>query len=314
MYPMIGSMRGTFPESVVTGNAKKFAEMVKSHLRETDTADEPLGVDITEIPVLRALEDEGIRVVDGQQTVLRAETIKTPEEVELIELSVAIVEAAFWEAIAHAKPGVRENELSGLMREVMYRHGADEVQNINVITGDRSYPHPHDFSDRILRMGDIIFIDVVNSFNGYKTCYYRTFVTGKPSPTQVDVYKKTYDWLFNAIELIKPGVSTAHVASVWPTAQDMGLSDEAEAFALQLGHGVGITHWGKPVISRLFSMEHPEEIKEGMVFALETYAGQGNDGVRIEEMLVVTSDGYRLLTKFPSKELISCPCIGNVLP
>ena len=83
---------------------------------------------------------------------------------------------------------------------------------------------------------------------------------------------------------------------------------------MQLGHGVGITHWGKPVISRLFSLEHPEEIKEGMVFALETYAGSGNDGVRLEEMLVVTEDGCRLLTKFPSENLISCPCAGNLLP
>lgn len=314
IYPMIGSMRGTFPEPVVYGNAKKFAGMIRSHLTEMGVAGEPLGLDMTEIPFLRALESEGIRAVDGQQTVLRAEAIKTPEEVELIELSVAIVEAAFWEVIAFARPGVRENEISALMREVMYRLGADEIQNINVITGDRSYPHPHDFSDRILRMGDMIFIDVVNSFNGYKTCYYRTFVTGKPSPRQLDVYKKTYDWLFNAIELIRPGVSTADVAAVWPAAEELGLSNEAEAFALQLGHGVGITHWGKPVISRLFSLEHPEEIKEGMVFALETYAGSGNDGVRLEEMLVVTEDGCRLLTKFPSENLISCPCAGNLLP
>jgi Xaa-Pro aminopeptidase len=314
IYPAIGSMRGTFPEPVVYENAKKFAGMIKSHLTEMGVVNEPLGVDITEIPFLRALEDEGIRVVDGQQTILNAEAIKTPEEVELVETAVSIVEAAFWEVISFARPGVRENEISGLMREVMYRLGAEEIQNINVITGDRSYPHPHDFSDRILRMGDMIFMDVVIGFNGYKTCYYQTFVTGKPSPRQLDVYKRTYDWLYNAIELIKPGVTTADVAAVWPTAKEIGLSSEAEAFALQLGHGVGITHWAKPVISRLFSMDNPEEIKEGMVLALETYAGSGNDGVRIEEMIVVTKDGYRMLTKFPSANLISCPCVGSLLP
>jgi Xaa-Pro dipeptidase len=160
----------------------------------------------------------------------------------------------------------------------------------------------------------MIYIDVVNVFNGYKTCYYQTFVCGKPSQKQLDIYKQCYDWLYSAIELIKPGVSTADVASVWPTAEDLGLSSEGEAFALQLGHGVGITHWAKPVISRLFSLEHPEEIKEGMLFALETYAGRGNDGARIEEMLVVTSDGYRMLTKFPSENLISCPLVGATFP
>jgi Xaa-Pro aminopeptidase len=68
------------------------------------------------------------------------------------------------------------------------------------------------------------------------------------------------------------------------------------------------------VISRLFSLDHPEEMKEGMVFALETYAGSGNDGVRIEKMLVVSKDRHRMLSKFPSKNLISCPCVGAVIP
>ena len=129
-----------------------------------------------------------------------------------------------------------------------------------------------------------------------------------------DVYQQCYDWLFNAIRLIRPGVSTAEVAAVWPKAQELGLSSEEEAFALQLGHGIGITHWAKPVISRMFSFDHPEEIQENMVFALETYAGSGNDGARIEEMVAVTSDGYRMLSKFPSAKLISCPCVGSILP
>ena len=314
IYPAIASMRGSFPEPAVYENAAKFAGMIKAHLKDMGAANEPLGVDIAEIPVLRALEAEGIRVVDGQQTILNAEAIKTPEEVELIETAISIVEAAFWEVISFARPGVRENEINGLMRNVMYRLGAEEIQNINVITGDRSHPHPHDASDRLLRMGDMIFIDVVTAFNGYRTCYYQTFVTGKPSQKQLDVYKKTYDWLFNAIELIKPGITTADVAAVWPDAREVGLANEAEAFALELGHGIGITHWAKPVISRMFSFDHPEEIKEGMVLALETYYGHGNDGVRIEEMVVVTKDGYRMLSKFPSKNLISCPCVGNLLP
>jgi Xaa-Pro aminopeptidase len=314
IYPFVGGMRGSFPKPVVYDNAKKFAGIIANWLKEFGVAKEPLGMDITEIPFLQALKEEGINVVDGQQTILNAEAIKTPEEVELVETSIAIVEAAFWEVVNTVRPGVRENEINGMMRNTMYRLGAEEIQNINVITGNRSYPHPHDASDRFLRMGDMIFIDVVSIFNGYKTCYYQTFVTGKPSQRQLDVYKRTYDWLFAAVELIKPGVGTDEVAQAWPTAQELGLATEGEAFALQLGHGIGITHWAKPVISRMFSLDHPEEIKEGMVFALETYAGEGNDGARIEEMLVVTADGHRMLSKFPSKNLISCPCVGNLLP
>jgi Xaa-Pro dipeptidase len=155
---------------------------------------------------------------------------------------------------------------------------------------------------------------VVSVFNGYKTCYYQTFCIGKPSQKQLDVYKRCYDWLFDAINMVKPGVSTADVARIWPGAQDLGLSNEAEAFALQVGHGIGITHWGKPVTSRFFSFDHPETYEEGMVMAFETYCGEGNDGARIEEQFVVTKDGVRMLSRFPSKDLISCPCVGSLLP
>jgi Xaa-Pro dipeptidase len=311
ILPFIGSMRGTFPALVVKGNAQKFAGMIASLLRDYGVDKELVGSDFMELPLLRALEKEGLRIVDGQQTILDAQVVKTPEEVELIETSISIVEAAFWEVVNHTHPGVKESDVSGMMRNVMYRLGSEEIQNINVITGNRAHPHPHDFSDRIIRPGDMIYIDVVNVFNGYKTCYYQTFVCGKPSPKQLDVFKQCRDWLWAAIDMIKPGIRTADVARVWPSAEEIGYKSESEAFALQLGHGVGITHWAKPVISRLFSMDHPEEIKENMVIALETYAGSGSDGVRIEEMIVVTKDGRRVLTKFPSDNLISCPLVGS---
>ena len=314
MFPSIGTWRGAFPRGVVEGNARKFAQMVKDHLVQYRVEKEPVGSDVLEVPIVKALEAEGIHVVDGQQTLLNASKIKTPEEVELIETSISIVEAAFWQVVNEARPGIRESDIAEFMRETMYRLGAEEMQNINVISGNRSYPHPHDFSDRMMRMDDMLFIDVVSVFNGYKTCYYQTFVVGKPSRLQLDVYKQAYDWLFDAVAKVKPGVSTAEIAEVWPSYKELGLSSEAEAFALQVAHGIGITHWGKPVISRFFSFDEPEELQENMVMAFETYCGQGNDAARIEEMFVITKDGVLQLSKFPSANLISCPCVGSLLP
>lgn len=309
-----GAMRGSFPEPVVYDHAKQFAKKLKSILTEWGVEKEPLGIDITEIPFILALQEEGINVVDGQQTILNAQTIKTKEEVDLIEMSIAIDEAAFWKVIEFTRPGVSENEINGLIRKTIYDLGGEEIQNINVISGNRSFPHPHDASDRMLRMGDMLYIDIVSVFNGYHTCYYQTFVVGKPNRNQLENYKIVYDWLFSAAEMLKPGVSTADIAKQWPEAHTLGLSSEAEAFALELGHGIGITHWAKPVISRWFSIDHPEILEEGMVFALETYNGSGNDAARIEEMFVIEKDGYRQLSKFPSKNLISCPNVGNILP
>src|SRR5207237_1907578 len=109
-----------------------------------------------------------------------------------------------------------------------------------------------------------------------------------------------------AIETIRPGVTTDKVAAHWPKAEEYGFSSEMEAFGLQFGHGLGMALHERPIISRLNSLDHPVEIKEGMVFALETYcpASDGYSAARIEEEVVVTRTGHEVLFKFPSQELL----------
>ncbi|WJK39625.1 M24 family metallopeptidase [Solwaraspora sp. WMMA2056] len=162
------------------------------------------------------------------------------------------------------------------------------------------------FSDRLIRPGDPAFFDILHSFMGYRTCYYRTFAVGSASRAQVDAYQRCRDYMDQAIELVKPGATTADIVSVWPTAQEFGFADEEAAFGLQYGHGVGLSIWEKPIFSRLVSLEHPEVIEEGMVFALETYwpAADGWGAARIEEELVVTADGAEVITKFPAEQLL----------
>jgi hypothetical protein len=96
------------------------------------------------------------------------------------------------------------------------------------------------------------------------------------------------------------------VASVWPKAQEFGFPNEEAAFALQFGHGIGLAIWEKPVISRLVSLEHPHEIKPGMVFALETFwpSKDGWSAARIEEEIVVTPTGHEVITRFPAEKLL----------
>jgi Xaa-Pro aminopeptidase len=141
---------------------------------------------------------------------------------------------------------------------------------------------------------------------GYRTCYYRTFAVGSASPGLVDAYARCRYYLDAAIDRVRPGATTADVAEVWPTAQEFGFADEEAAFALQFGHGVGLAIWEKPILSRLVSLEHPEVIEEGMVFALETFwpAKDGWQAARIEEQLVVTADGCEVITRFPAEELM----------
>jgi Xaa-Pro aminopeptidase len=297
----ISTLRGS-----VEGRAESVARKIRAELEEHGLLGEPVGVDVIELPVLRALEAEGISVVDGQALMQDTRMIKTRDEIALLNTACAMVDGAYEELVRAMRPGMRENECVALVNRVLYEHGSEHVEGVNAISGERCSPHPHVFTDRILRPGDPAYFDILHAYNGYRTCYYRTFAVGSASRAQIDAYKRCRDILDHAISLIRPGVTTAEVVSVWPEAQEFGFPDEEAAFALQYGHGVGLSIWEKPIFSRLVSFDHPVEIREGMVFALETFwpATDGWSAARIEEQLVVTADGCEIITRFPAEELV----------
>jgi Xaa-Pro aminopeptidase len=193
-----------------------------------------------------------------------------------------------------------------LVNKVLYELGSEHVEGVNAISGERCSPHPHVFSDRMLRPGDPAYFDILHSYMGYRTCYYRTFVLGSASHAQIDAYKRCRDYLDHAISLIKPGATTADICDIWPAAEEFGFPNEEAAFALQYGHGIGLAIWEKPVFSRMVSFDFPEVIQEGMVFALETFwpATDGWSAARIEEEMVVTADGVEVISRFPAEELM----------
>ncbi len=297
----ISTLRGS-----VEGRAESVARKIRIELEERGLLGEPLGVDVIELPVLRALQAEGIEVVDGQGLMQDVRMIKTQDEIGLVNTACSMVDAAYEELYRAMRPGMRENDAVALVNRVLYELGSEHVEGVNAISGERCSPHPHVFTDRMLRPGDPAYFDILHAYNGYRTCYYRTFAVGSASRAQVDAYKRCRDVLDQAIAMIRPGVTTADVVSIWPEAHEFGFPDEEAAFALQYGHGVGLSIWEKPIFSRLVSFEYPEVIEEGMVFALETFwpAADGWSAARIEEQLVVTADGCELITRFPAEELL----------
>jgi len=251
------------------------------------------------------LEKAGLKIKDGQQVMLEAREIKNIDEIALLTRAAAMVDGVYHQIYEELKPGVKESTIVANANRFLYEHGSDDVEAINAISGERCNPHPHNFTDRMVRPGDQAFFDVLHSYVGYRTCYYRTFNVGRATPVQHDAYKQCREWLDKAIELIKPGVSTDKVASVWPKAPDFGFPNELAAFGLQFGHGLGLALHERPIISRVVSLEHPMEIKTGMVFALETYcpAKDGFSAARIEEEVVVTDKGGVVISLFPAEEL-----------
>jgi Xaa-Pro aminopeptidase len=299
---MLG-MRGAIAPSA--GLMESAVVEIKGMLTEAGLADSPVGVDIVEPAFLFEMQRQGLTVVDYQQQMLDARQIKSSDEIMLLTQAVAMVDGVYQDIVDVLKPGIRENEIVALASKRLYEMGSDQVEAINAVSGERCNPHPHNFSDRIIRPGDQAFFDIIHSYNGYRTCYYRTFSVGSATPAQRDAYTKAREWMDASIRAVRPGIGTDEVASVWPTATEFGFENEMAAFGLQFGHGLGLGLHERPIISRLNSMRQPVEIQAGMVFALETYcpASDGFSAARIEEEVVVTAYGARVLTLFPAQDL-----------
>jgi Xaa-Pro dipeptidase len=287
------------------GLMEKHAKEIYGLLKEAGVEKMPIGIDIIEPPMMFQLQKLGLKIVDGQQTMLEAREIKNVDEIALLNRAAAMVDGAYHLIYEKLKPGVRENDIVAEVNKFLYTHGSDDVEAINAISGERCNPHPHNFTDRMIRPGDQAFFDILQSFMGYRTCYYRTFNVGHATPAQRDAYRKAREWLDNAMARIKPGASTAHICEAFPTADKFGFPDEMSAFGLQFAHGLGLALHERPIISRVVSLDHPTEIKEGMVFAIETYcpATDGYSAARIEEEVVVTDKGCRVISLFPAEEL-----------
>jgi Xaa-Pro aminopeptidase len=284
---------------------KEAAKEIKSILDAEGVGDMPLGVDVVEPPMLFELQKAGIEVRDGQQVMLEAREVKNIDELTLLNMAAAMVDGVYTDIAEALKPGIMESQIVALATKRLYEMGSDCVEAINSISGERCSPHPHNFTDRLIRPGDQAFFDVIHSFMGYRTCYYRTFSVGRATSPQRTAYKKAREWMDRVIDLLKPGMSSDAVAAKLPKAQQAGFASEMDAFGLNFCHGLGLGLHERPLISRLNSFREPIELKAGMVFAVETYcpASDGVSAARIEEEVILTPKGAKIISLYPAEDL-----------
>src|SRR6476620_11638176 len=284
---------------------REAAREIKDLLDAEGVGEMPLGLDVVEPPMLFELQKLGIEVRDGQQTMLAAREVKNIDELTLLNMAAAMVDGVYQDIAEALKPGVKESEIVELATARLYAMGSDCVEAINAISGERCSPHPHNFTDRLIRPGDQAFFDIIQSYMGYRTCYYRTFNVGLATPAQRTAYKKAREWMDKAIELLRPGMSSDKIARALPDAKEIGFESEMAAFGLNFCHGLGVGLHERPVISRLTSLREPIELKAGMVFAVETYcpATDGVSAARIEEEVILTPNGPQIISLYPAEEL-----------
>lgn len=286
----------------------KVTEIMAAH----GISKETVGLDCTTNSMFfqEAFSKQGIKVVDGKVAMFEAKNIKNQDEIELMRISCAIAEAAFADIRNAIRPGIKECELVGIGMKTLYSLGCDETMEFVCATGPRTNPLHIDFTDRMVRPGDLIVVDINgSSYNGYKTCYYRTFCCGKASQEQKDTYEECRAMMYAGIGAVKAGNTTWDICKNWPDSPKYwGYENWSDVFGYAVGHGLGLPLHEPPIISYTYAKKNPFKLEQGMCIALETWTGKrgGTHGVRLEEVMAVTKDGYDMLTKYPVNELLEC--------
>lgn len=311
------AVTGTGWSSIIIGvdaqkvQRDKLIKQIADDLRSYGMDKEPLALDVPDPGLIEGFQDAGIKVsLKGQELMFHARKIKNRDEVECLRIAAAIGDAEFQALKDMLKPGVRENEIVGMMHKVAYDLGGQVYSGIFCTSGEFSWPNSRETSaNRIVRPGDIVFADTYNtSYNAYKTCYYRTFCCGKATQRMKDDYAKSLDWLYASISVIKPGITTREIAEQWPESDkvwsDILIKYEDQTAGSNWMHGIGLTLYELPLAWREVSLKHPLPIEKGMTFAIETQLGTiGSGAARIEEMIHVVDDGVEVLTKWPIGEI-----------
>jgi len=292
----------------------RIVDAIAGLMAEYGVENEPLGIDGSTLQMLfaEAFRKKGIEVVHGKPTMDEARLIKTQDEIELMRITCANSEKAFAAIVDAIRPGVRECDLVGIGIKALYEEGDDHTEDLVCCSGYNTNPYGWSFSDKPIRPGDLVYIDVDGaSYQGYKSCVYRTFCCGKASEEQKALYEECRAMLYAGMSAVKDGATDYDVVDKWPDSpRYWGYEGWSEVAAYAIGHGLGLTLHDRPLITPIKRVAGyaPTTLQAGMVLALETYAGHkgGKDGVRLEEDVLVTEDGYELLSRWPIDELMEC--------
>jgi Xaa-Pro aminopeptidase len=268
-----------------------------------------LGLDEANTIFTKALAAEFHKLVidDGDTPMQQARMIKLPEEVVLLEEASALADAVTATATATVADGVRECEVAAEAMRTLFRLGGEyaHVMTPFVASGEHMAPPHRICSDKLIRYGDVVFIDIGACWNGYFGDVARTVICGKPSDEQKRIYTAVYEGLRAGIAEMRPGRTNKDAADALIKAADKyGLG--GRFLSLFIGHGVGIGANEPPYIGETLPGAPTYEFLPGMVFAVEPLIWvegvRGGGGVRLEEMVLVTEDGPHVMSRAPFEE------------
>jgi len=243
---------------------------------------------------------EGFELIPTKELVEEIRAVKDEDELDKIKQAIALADEAFAHIVGFIEPGMTERELAWELEVFMRTHGAARVAFDLIVASGANGAMPHaTVSDRVIRAGEPIVIDLGAMIDGYNSDLTRTICIGQPG----DKFREIYDIVLEAQQAaeggIRPGMTGKEADDIArQIIEEAGYGDE---FGHGLGHGVGLAVHEKPTLSKLSE----DVLTPGMVFTVEPgiyLPGWG--GVRIEDLVVMREDGVEVLTQ-ASKSVIS---------
>ena len=236
--------------------------------------------------------------LDGMVEALRE--VKDSYEIECIKKAASIADRAFEKILQFIRPGESEKEVAVELEYWIKRYGGSGLSFPSIVaSGERSsLPHGQP-TDKVIRMGDFVTLDFGCVYNGYCSDMTRTLVMGNATEKMLHVYNTVLKAQEEALKAIKPGLTGADIDKI---ARDI-ISSEGYGsyFGHGLGHGVGREIHENPRVSPMGTTK----LRPGMVITDEPGIYLPNEfGVRIEDLVLVTEDGFEVLSKSP-KNLIT---------
>lgn len=306
---MMSSGLWTHPEALKY-QVDKVVQQLKKALDERKLTKEVLTLDTSDPGLQAALEKAGIKTEVKAALPIKAQEIKTPEEIDCFRIVSGITDLVHYEMAKYAEPGMTEYEIAGYMDYIGMKYGGEPTPGSWCGSGPHTWPNFRNSTDRVIRPGDIFYADAIQvSWNGYKSCHYRTYSAGwKPTQKAEDCYKRINEWLYSALSDCKPGNTTWDMLKHWPAEETWQGLPADYCWGDNVMHGIGLVNYGPPQGCRAWSEKYPYELKEGHVFAIECQDSIGDgQGCRVEDHVVITKDGCEVLTRFPSDHITVVP-------
>jgi Xaa-Pro aminopeptidase len=286
------------------------ARQVKGLLKKHGVADLPISVDYCNPYMFYALQEEGLKVVDGNGWIDECGMVKFDEEILLMKMAAAIHERAYGALVKEFRVGMRENEVQNIVAGVIYGAGAEYQEGWVINAGDRTNPRSFNWSDRPIRPREFMTAEFCHiNYCGYKVCYDRTFLVGaKPTELQKEVYQTVVEMCKRVEQMLRPGLSTREIARSRPKpGENLRLPEQVRQWRSTWSNhfgGMGIAWDSSPYF---YSPDDPEFILEKnmtvayhALFHVEGEAG----GVAIENTYRITDTGCEVLTKWPYEEIM----------